>query len=93
MTSDSSTPLYNLSYYTNIETQIIEWLWYPYIPFGKISIIQGDPGDGKTTFALQVVAMLSKGIPLPNGSMTCSPLSTIYQSGEDNPADTHTAAE
>ena len=88
MTSDSSTPLYNLSYYTNIETQIIEWLWYPYIPFGKISIIQGDPGDGKTTFALQLVAMLSKGIPLPNGSKACSPLSTIYQSGEDNPADT-----
>lgn len=88
MASDYSSSLYNLSYYANIETQTIEWLWYPYIPFGKISIIQGDPGDGKTTFALQVVAMLSKGIPLPHNSATCSPLSIIYQSGEDNPADT-----
>jgi DNA repair protein RadA/Sms len=63
MTSNFSTSLYNLSYYAYIETQIIEWLWYPYIPYGKISIIQGDSGDGKTTFALHVVAMLSKGMP------------------------------
>ena len=29
-----------------IELQEVEWLWYPYIPFGKITIIQGDPGEG-----------------------------------------------
>ena len=88
MSPDISIPLYHLSYYASIETQIIEWLWYPYIPLGKISIIQGDPGDGKTTFALQVVAMLSRGVSLPNNPITCSPISIIYQSGEDNPADT-----
>jgi RecA/RadA recombinase len=88
MHADFITPLYNLSYYTSIETQVVEWLWYPYIPYGKISIIQGDPGDGKTTFALQIAAMLSKGVPLPNNTETSSPLSIIYQSGEDNPADT-----
>ena len=25
----------------------VRWLWYPYIPFGKVTLLQGDPGDGK----------------------------------------------
>ena len=33
----------------DIQSQEIEWLWYPFIPYGKLTIIQGDPGDGKTT--------------------------------------------
>jgi len=32
-----------------IATEQVKWLWYPYIPFGKITVIQDDPGDGKTT--------------------------------------------
>ena len=35
-----------------VELQLVQWLWEPYIPFSKISIIQGDPGEGKTTLAL-----------------------------------------
>lgn len=31
-----------------VEKETIEWLWYPYIPYGKITKIQGNPGDGKT---------------------------------------------
>ena len=37
-----------------IELQEVEWLWYPYIPFGKITIIQGDPGEGKTTLGQKI---------------------------------------
>ena len=33
----------------------VNWLWYPYIPYGKITLVQGDPGDGNTTFVLAVV--------------------------------------
>ena len=44
-----------------IQSQQVEWLWYPYIPFGKITIVQGDPGEGKTTFALNLAARISKG--------------------------------
>ena len=43
-----------------IQSQQVEWLWYPYIPFGKITIVQGDPGEGKTTFALNLAARISK---------------------------------
>ena len=41
---------------SEIELQEVEWLWYPYIPFGKITIIQGDPGEGKTTLGLRLAA-------------------------------------
>ena len=33
---------------SEVQSQEIEWLWYPFIPYGKLTIVQGDPGDGKT---------------------------------------------
>ncbi len=39
----------------------IDWLWKPYIPFGKVTIVEGDGGDGKTTMILTVAALLSNG--------------------------------
>ena len=45
-------------------------LWYPYIPLGKITIVQGDPGEGKTTFALAVIAALTRGEPLPESKFS-----------------------
>ena len=44
-----------------VEAEEIKWLWKPYIPFGKLTIIQGDPGEGKTTFALHIASLLSQG--------------------------------
>lgn len=43
----------------------VKWLWYPYIPFGKITLLQGDPGDGKSKFMLALSALLTDGKPLP----------------------------
>ena len=43
----------------DIEVEDIEWLIYPFIPYGKITIIQGDPGEGKTTLVLQIIARLT----------------------------------
>ena len=34
---------------SEVDTQTVEWLWEPYIPFGKVTIVQGNPGEGKTT--------------------------------------------
>lgn len=45
----------------DVETKKVEFLWYPYIPYGKLTIIQGDPGEGKTTAVLQIAALLTKG--------------------------------
>ena len=50
----------------DVELQKVDWLWFPFIPFGKISMIQGDPGEGKTTLALRLAAACSRGFSLPN---------------------------
>lgn len=65
----------------------MQWLWEPYIPFGKLTIIQGDPGEGKTTLALRLAAACSTGIPLP-GMESMEPFNVIYQSAEDGMGDT-----
>lgn len=43
-----------------VEIEKIDWLLYPFIPFGKVTIVQGDPGEGKTTMVLQIIAKLTK---------------------------------
>ena len=65
----------------------MQWLWHPYIPFGKLTIIQGDPGEGKTTLALRLAAACSTGNPLP-GMESMEPFNVIYQSAEDGMGDT-----
>ena len=67
--------------------QQVLWLWEQYIPFGKITIIQGDPGEGKTTLALRLAAACSTGKPLP-GMEPLEPFNVIYQSAEDGLGDT-----
>src|SRR5690606_28095382 len=47
------------------ESQEINWLWYPYIPKGGITILDGDPGVGKTYLSLALVAHIASGQPLP----------------------------
>ena len=70
-----------------VALQQVQWLWEPYIPFGKITIIQGDPGEGKTTLALRLAAACSTGEPLP-GMEPLEPFNVIYQSAEDGLGDT-----
>ena len=41
---------------SEIQSQEVAWLWFPFIPYGKLTIVQGDPGDGKTTFVLNIAA-------------------------------------
>ena len=50
---------------SEIEPKEVKWLWYPYIPFGKVTLLQGDPGDGKSKLMLSIAALLSKGEALP----------------------------
>jgi RecA-family ATPase len=71
----------------SVPSEQVRWLWRPYIPLGKLTIIQGDPGEGKTTFALALVAALTKGVLLPE-SESVPPLNVIYQTAEDGLADT-----
>ena len=81
-----------------VDVEKIDWLLYPFIPFGKVTIVQGDPGEGKTTMVLQIIAKLTKGeAVLPSGSdepaleektMDLEPVNVIYQTAEDGLGDT-----
>lgn len=73
---------------SEVESQEIEWLWFPFIPYGKLTIIQGDPGDGKTTLVLNIAAKLSKGLGIDDDMNVSEPMNIIYQTAEDGLADT-----
>ena len=72
---------------SEIELQEVKWLWKPYIPAGKITILEGDPGIGKTTLALRLAAACSTGSPMP-GMEPTEPMYVIYQTAEDGLGDT-----
>ena len=59
-----SEPELKLINMESVKVEQIEWLLYPFIPFGKVTIIQGDPGEGKTTMVLQIIAKLTRGEPI-----------------------------
>ena len=71
-----------------VEATETQWLWYPYIPFGKITVIQGDPGDGKTTVVLAIAAALTTATALPESKTAAPPMSVIFQTAEDGLGDT-----
>lgn len=85
----------------DVEEEEVEWLLYPLIPFGKVTIIQGDPGEGKTTLALQVIAKLTRGeavLPFDKPlwvaeseektELDRQPMNVLYQTAEDGLGDT-----
>ena len=69
---------------SEIKTEEVKWVWYPYIPFGKVTIVQGDPGEGKTTFVLSVIAALTHGETLPECETGLPPMNVIYRAGPDH---------
>ena len=74
---------------SEIEPKEVKWLWYPYIPYGKVTLLQGDPGDGKSKLMLSIAALLSKGEPLPfTETEENEPMTIIYQTTEDDADDT-----
>ena len=65
--------------YAKVKTKKIEWLWFPYIAYGKITILEGDPGEGKTSIALFLASMFSKG-GLGISDSELEPINIVYQS-------------
>ncbi|MCI0702876.1 MAG: AAA family ATPase [Planctomycetia bacterium] len=66
----------------------IQWLWKPWLARGKLSILDGDPGTGKSFFTIDLAARISRAGPLPDGQLLERPLSTLLMSAEDDAADT-----
>jgi DNA repair protein RadA/Sms len=86
-TVETNTEL-KMIHLSEVESQQIKWLWYPFIPYGKLSIVQGDPGDGKSTLILNIAAKLSRGECIDENMNITEPVNVIYQTAEDGLADT-----
>lgn len=79
-----------------VEAEDVAWLWHPYVPLGKPTNLEGDPGLSKSFIALTLCAIVTRGYPFPSADlegfrMTPNklPLSnTIYMTAEDGLADT-----
>ena len=86
LTAEKQPPKYiRLS---DVESTETEWLWYPYIPLGKITLMTADPGTGKTFLALYLTAQVSTGRPFYGESAYHAPAVAVYQTAEDGVADT-----
>ena len=77
-----------LTLYSDVQATSVHWLWYPFIAVGKITLLQGDPGDGKSTMMMNLIAELSKGGKTPDGKPVGTPQRVIYQCSEDGVSDT-----
>lgn len=78
----------NFSFYSDVKETKVDWLWYPYIPYGKLTILQGDPGEGKSSFIINVIANLTTGNDFIDGQKVRKKCVVVYQNNEDDAADT-----
>ena len=78
----------NVISFSEVEAEEISWLFYPYIAYGKVTLLGGEAGCGKTMAALALAAILSKGGKLPLQSENTEPINILYQTAEDGLADT-----
>ena len=77
-----------VTYFDTLKSKEVEWLWKPYIAFGKLTVLEGDPGDGKTTFALMLVSQLTSLQGREIKGLCSRKINVIYQSAEDGVEDT-----
>ncbi|MBA7635840.1 DNA repair protein RadA [subsurface metagenome] len=71
----------------DVEPEDVKWLWYPYVPYGKLTLLEGDPGTGKSWLGLGIAAAQSRGQGLP-GVNGLKPGNVLIISAEDGLADT-----
>ena len=77
-----------LTLYSDVRATHVRWLWNPFIAIGKITLLQGDPGDGKSTMMMKLIAEISTGGATPDGQAFGRPQRVIYQCSEDGVSDT-----
>lgn len=73
-----------------IQPEAVAWLWEGRIPSGKVTLLEGEPGVGKSSLALELAARVSRGAPMPfeKGLHETRPANVILFSGDDGLADT-----
>ena len=72
---------------SDLKPEPVQWLWRDWLALGKLHLLAGAPGQGKTTIAIAFAATVTSGGRWPDGSR-CMPGNVLVWSGEDDPADT-----
>ncbi|HEX7647981.1 MAG TPA: AAA family ATPase [Noviherbaspirillum sp.] len=72
---------------SDLKPEPISWLWHSWLAMGKLHILAGAPGQGKTTIALAFASTVTSGGRWPDGAR-CAAGNVLVWSGEDDPADT-----
>ena len=78
----------NIIPFNEVEAEEVSWLFYPYIAYGKLTLLGGEAGCGKTMVALALASVLSNGGKLPLQTEETEPINILYQTAEDGLADT-----
>jgi hypothetical protein len=86
----AKAPLVDLISFDQIQPEQVNWLWAGRIPVGKITILQGDPGLGKSTLALDLAARVTRKGMMPDGSAMglSEAAGVVVMTAEDGLADT-----
>lgn len=71
----------------SLTPQPVSWLWRDWLALGKVHILAGAPGTGKTTIAIGFAATITSGGRWPDGTQ-CAAGNVLVWSGEDDPSDT-----
>lgn len=69
--------------YSEINEKNIEWLWYPYIPKGMVTIVQGDPKSGKTFMLIDIISRITRGDKKPLSDERFEEGNVILQNNDD----------
>jgi hypothetical protein len=69
---------------SQVKPRRVDWLWAGRLALGKLAILEGDPGQGKSLVALDLCARLSTGQPFPDGSACSGPHPSVLLDGEDD---------
>src|ERR671917_1290149 len=72
---------------SEVEPEHVEWLWPGRLPLGKLAVLDGDPGLGKSALTLDLAARVSAGLELPDGGRS-GPAGVVLLSAEDGLEDT-----
>jgi hypothetical protein len=73
---------------SDIPVEPVSWLWRDRIPLGYITLIEGDPGQGKSTLLTDVAARVTRGSAMPNCPTAHGPAGVVILQGEDSVAST-----
>ncbi len=81
-------PTARIVHLSDVIAERVDWLWPARIPLGKLTVLDGDPGLGKSTISIDLAARVSTGRPMPGETVGRAAAGVVLLSAEDGLADT-----